>query len=142
MYLEEALFAHATSDVGLGALIGTRFRPLKLDEADQLPGIAYQMISTVTDYAHDGPSSTLESRYQFTVKAATYGEAKAVKEALEKAFQAFDDQPGQMGGASGVLIADMFVENEVDIYGGEEVEAQESYIIPVDYIIDYYESLP
>lgn len=92
-YTIETAITKALEDEGtITAIIGTspvRLYPLIAEQGAALPYIVYQQISGVRDYTMDGPTGYVDSRYQITCWAATYGAAKRLFEAVRKFFNGF-----------------------------------------------------
>ena len=121
MTIEEALNIYLLATSSVTNIVSTRIYPNVIPQDAAMPALAYQRISASRDMAHDGPAGMAYPRFQLTCLATTYGGAKALCNALRVAL---DGYRGLMGGASGVQVEGIFVENDFDGYnqeGGEQV---------------------
>jgi hypothetical protein len=90
---------------GVAALVGTRIYPLRFPQRVTLPAIRYQIISTIGQVAHTGPSGLRMYRVQLSAAAATYEGAAQVAEAL---WLACDGRKGLLGpGSSATVVNDL-----------------------------------
>ncbi len=113
MNIEEALYYHLSHDAGVIILAGARGYPQVIPQDASLPAWAYQRISGPRLLAHDGPTGLASPRFQITCTGNTYGEAKNLCNAIRVALDGFR---GLMGGAGGVQVESVGVENEIDGY--------------------------
>jgi len=111
MRLEEALYAHLSGDADVAALVGDRIYPLLVPQDADLPALAYQRISGVPIYAHDGPPGLARARVQITCLGRSYSEAKDLAARVRAALSGYR---GTMGGAGGVEVGAAFIENHRD----------------------------
>lgn len=107
-YLEEAIVARLAAHTGVAALIGARAYPLVVPQDVALPALAYQVISSVPYYAHDGGSGLARTRVQFTLHADTYMQIKALQKQCRLCWHAYS------GTVGGVRIDEAAIDNEVD----------------------------
>ncbi len=111
--IEEALYTHLISHAGLTAIVGNRIYPVLLPQDVTFPAVTYQRISTVREYAQEGPSGLAHPRFQFSCWAETYEEAKAVAEQIRFALS------GYKGTINNVRIDAVYIEDDNDIYDPE-----------------------
>jgi hypothetical protein len=105
MSLESELVQYLTANPGLAALVGTRIYPLRFPQRVTLPAIRYQVISTIGQVAHTGPSGLRMYRVQLTAAAATYDAAAQAAAAL---WLACDGRKGLLGpGSSATVVNDL-----------------------------------
>jgi len=113
------------ADVDVAALVGTRVYAFPLRQNPVLPDITYQRVS--------GPRDALlgvaKPRYQFTAWSLSYGEARAVAQAVDDCLQRYK------GTSEGVLIISSIVVNDLDIYDPETGR----HTCPVDVMLKYWE---
>ena len=90
--IETAITKALEDEATITAIIGTdpvRLYPLIAEQGAALPYMIFQQISGVRDYTMDGPSGYVDSRYQITCWAATYGAAKRLFEAVRIFFNGY-----------------------------------------------------
>lgn len=131
--LKKAIYAHATADAGVSALVGTGVFPEGDVPANApLPYVASKLVSNVP-VEHLGGSSTLSrARWQFTARAETSLLAAQIGDALRAAF---NRTAGTLGaGASTVTVDDVLVQLEME----EPLDPEDaSGRGPFGYIIDF-----
>lgn len=98
MKIEEAIVVHAKDNTELFSLVGSRFKPSRLDQGTPYPAIVYERISTDPDFVHSGPSGFELVRFQFNCYASTFSQVTDVADALVKAFAGFRGLMGSTGG--------------------------------------------
>ncbi|MCL5995496.1 MAG: DUF3168 domain-containing protein [Chloroflexi bacterium] len=107
---EEALVALLTGDTTINTMIGARIYPLVVPQTSIRPAIAYQVISNVPSYTHDGPADHARERIQLTLEGNSYAQARALAGEVRR----------KLGGYRGVVgdltIGSSFIENDVDSY--------------------------
>jgi len=113
MEIDEALVAHLTGDAAVSALIGTKVRPLRADPDDTAPYIVYQRIVTTEEHSHSGPTGVQRPRFQFSCVGSSYAQARTLAIAVRASLNGFS---GLMGGAGGVTVGWVNVDNEVEDY--------------------------
>lgn len=133
MIIEEALYTHVTSNSGFAALASARLYPMVIPQDAALPAVAYQRISGVRVHDMQEAAHLAHPRYQFTVVASSYSNARAVVNALRTALVGY---MGTMGGAGGVRVMAVFCENEID--NGFD-QASGRFTIRIDFIVWHYE---
>lgn len=111
---EESLKARLGAVSGVTDLVSTRVYPVKLPQGPTLPAVTYQRISTIKESAMGNDAGISRTRFQVTCWAETYSALKGVSEAVRAALQRFQ------GTSGGVEVLDSFLENDMDIYSGEE----------------------
>lgn len=96
MDIETALVAYLKARTGLTALIGgssPRVYPGLVPESrgndDNYPALTYQIISALSDVAHDGPTGLTNTRIQIVAWARTYPAAVAIRNQLHDAMTGF-----------------------------------------------------
>jgi hypothetical protein len=124
--IEEAVYFKMVSDADLFELVGTRVYPLFVPQDVPLPAIAYQKISSVKHQAHAESSHLAMSRFQFTIEADDYADAKDTAEALRNCWDSFAGFVGNTQG--GLTIQGTTIENEMD---GENIGASGQQTTPL-----------
>ncbi len=114
MSMEADLLAVLEANAGVSALVGARIYPMVLPQRVTLPAIRYQVISTIPQPTHNGPSGLRQYRLQLSVHAATYSSAQAVAEAL---YTALDGKKAIFGSGTSCTVV-----NDVSDY--EETSGQ------------------
>lgn len=116
MIVEEALAARLEGFAGLSALVADRIYPLALPQEPTPPAVVFLKVSGPRDLTQSGASGLVNPRFQVDAWAATYSSAKAVAEQVRLALIGFS---GTMGGASGVYVSGVNLDNERDLYEDE-----------------------
>lgn len=89
MSLEAGLYAHLIGHPGVSQITGSRVYPEKIPQNAEMPALAYRLISTVDDEAHDRDPGLVAARFQLDVLAARAAEAIALRDALRPALKGF-----------------------------------------------------
>jgi len=126
--IEQAILTELLGQSGLTDLIGERIYYVKAPQDVDTPYIVFFKVSAPREHSHDGASGLAHPRFQLSIFATTYYEAKQIAEQVQTALQAYS---GTMGGAGGVEVGASFYENETDIWE----EGQKLYHIAADYLI-------
>jgi len=106
-----------------------RIYPLRLPPDPQLPAIAYARISTPRVRCLTGYSHLAMPRFQFTVWAVTYGEAKALVDEVITALDCYS------GTVDSVVIQASHIDNEVSM-----IEPTTGFFgMPLDFIVAHTE---
>ena len=105
---ETGLITFLNSCGALTAFVGTRIYPKVLPPETTLPAIAFNKISAVPDYSHDGGSDFTPIRMQFSCWADDPLEAKNVAMELKRQLSGYSGQLGdqEIGGAFVVMERD------------------------------------
>ncbi len=121
MSIEIAIRARLAGFAGLSALVGTRIYPNFIPEGSTLPAIAYEVISAERESAMGADIGTSHFRIQLTIFATSYSETGQLLDVATQtrlALQRFS------GTVAGVEICNIFIENDLDIYGENVVQFQ------------------
>lgn len=129
MELEVALYTYLSTHAGLIALTSTRIYPDDLPQSPTYPAVVFNMISGPRVHAMGSDPGLTYPRYEFTCWGSTKASARAV--ALQ-VIAALQDYTGTMGGAGGVTIQRIFLEDESD---GEADPMLNRYSRIVEFII-------
>jgi len=116
--IESGLFAFLEANAGITALVGTRIFPLRVPEGATLPALVYHKISGPSAHSKDGDMSLNHPRYQFTVWADKYADAKAVRTAVNAALNSFVNG-STMGG---IVVDQIIAENDADLHDPQTLE--------------------
>lgn len=111
MTIEAAMRAHLIADPGVSGLVGQRIYPIAMPQGTTLPAITYQRVSTVRIGSKQGPTGMAQPRLQINCWSKSYGDAKALADAVRVAL---DGYRGLMGGA--VDVWETVVGTDVDLY--------------------------
>jgi hypothetical protein len=114
-----------TAATGLTALVGTKIYPLTVPQDIELPYVSYFIVSDVPEHAMGTDAEIETVRLQVSCWADTYDVAKAIEVQVRAALSRY--RSGN--------IKDIFFENSLDLYDGEEGV----YHVPCDFIIFYSE---
>ncbi len=124
MTLEESLVAALTANTAIHALIGGRIFELTVPQDADLPAMAYQVISSSGDLAHDGPSELSQARVQLACVGSRYRFAVQLAEVVKGFFQGYR---GQLGGGVHVGFCEY-----LNAFDGSVDEAPAAYVRYVD----------
>lgn len=130
--VEEAVKARLGAVSGVTSLISTRVYPVKLPQSATLPAVTYQRVSTIRENAMAADPGVARTRLQVTCAADSYSGLKAVTEAVRAALQRY------RGTVGGVVVLDVFLDNETDLFGEEENDAG-VYLTAQDFIVIHRE---
>ena len=86
MSLETELRTLLLANAGVSALIGTRLRPLRLQDNETLPATTYQRVVTTPWNAMSGAHDAAGTLMQLDSYAEEYADAEAVSEAIQTAL--------------------------------------------------------
>lgn len=81
--MEAALIGRLLAAAEVAGLVGARITPGRRDQGGALPAVVLHRISGLPDYHLTAASGLEASRVQLDCWAATYGEAKAVAQAIK-----------------------------------------------------------
>lgn len=105
--IETLLYSGMTGYAGLSALISTRLYPIEAEGGAAFPHVVYQRVSSPKELAVTGLVAGALTRFQFTIRAATYASLRAVAVQVKAALLAL---------STGVVtIYGVYVENEIDL---------------------------
>lgn len=110
MSIEKAIYTRLSEFAGLSALVAARIHPLKLPQNVTYPCVTFSKISTERHSAMGADAAVTRSRYQVSSWAKNYSDVEPVSEQVRAALQRF------RGTVSSVVIQDIFIENELDLY--------------------------
>jgi hypothetical protein len=129
------LRAHVIADAAVMAMVGDRMFPVKLPQNVLYPALSYNQVSGVRTYDLCGPTGRVRPRITINSWAETYADARDLAHAVRKAIEGFT---GTMGGSPGTPIANVTLDNEVDL---DEPEAGLVGVFRVmqDYLLSYEE---
>ena len=113
MTIEAAITKHLTENAGVASVAAGRVYPKHLPQNPTYPAIVYHRISGPREHSHDGSSGLAHPRFQFDLYAASHVACKDLAEKLRLALDAFK---GTMGGAGGVDVNGVFLEDDDDGY--------------------------
>lgn len=132
MHIEEAIYSYLSTYAGLTALTSTRIYPGALPQKCTLPAIVYSRISTPRVHTMGNDPGLASPKFQFDIWAETLLSALGVKAQLKKALQ---DYSGTMGGAGGVTVQAILLDDERQDYEPET----KLHNIQMDFIIWHLE---
>lgn len=131
MDFEASLKAYLAGYAGLSALRAGRIYPLILPQNPTLPAQTYQLISAPREYIHNADAGhTTRARVQIDNWGASYGDVKALATQTKAALDRFT---GVMGGAGGVRIIGVWLDDETDFYEPEPAQ----YRVSQDFLFEY-----
>ncbi len=86
MSIETSLAAHLAENVPLA---GGRVHPAALPQRPSLPALVYLRVSGVPTYDHDGPTGTVEARFQVSCWATRYGTARQLAAQVRSCLEGY-----------------------------------------------------
>jgi hypothetical protein len=141
--LEVAFNAHLSADAKVRELVSnepfgentTRIFPVFMQGA-RFPAVVYYKDSSPRDYTHDGASGAVTSIIHVLCMAKIYREVKELADAVRKAVSGFGPPeagiPAMLGGADGIQIGGLFVDDDKDLpYAFDEEETLSCYVVLV-----------
>lgn len=132
MHLEEALYTYLSTYAGLIALTSTRIYPEEKPQNCIMPAVVYSRISTPREHTMGTDPGLASPRFQFTIYDTNHKNMLDVKAQIKAALQ---DYSGVMGGAGGVTVQAVILDDENAGYDAETKQ----YYTDVDYIIWHLE---
>ena len=110
MTIEADLYTLLTASTSVTAAVGTKLRPGAAKQADTLPYVVYDRVST--DYPHHlkGGCTRENTRVAFDCFANTFSSAQTIADALE------DRLHGKTGTVGSTVFDSIFVENRFTDY--------------------------
>lgn len=139
MKIQEAIGLHVLGHEPLTALIGDRFYPRRWPPKAELPGGFYFQVSRPSEYAHGSALGLVEARWQFSWLARDVPGGKTgyqqVTEIAAASRARFEAWRGTMGGAGGVAVTAVFLDNEFD---DDDPETGLALVVQ-DFLIRYQE---
>jgi hypothetical protein len=111
MDVGSALRAKLLTETSVAEALGKRIYPVRFPQAPTYPAATYQVATTTTGYATDGPSGDCHVRIQFDVYAATYKAVLAVASTIRAALNGWSGTAGDPA----VTIIGVFWHNEMDL---------------------------
>ncbi len=124
--IETTICGYLLTKSAITSLVGTRIRPIALQQGETLPAIAYSLAAENVMYRYGGKDYT-ESRMQFDVIATSYLTAKTIAEALDSTLS------GLSGTVGSTVIDGIFKNLEIDEYE----DATKTCRVILDYSINY-----
>jgi len=109
----QAVQDHLAADAGVSALVSTRIYPQILPQNPTYPALIYQQITESPEPAMGSDTGLVAITVQVDSYATTYSGAKALAAAVRSALNR------HRGTVSTVDIADVFLENTLDLYESE-----------------------
>jgi len=130
MIIEHAIKEELLLNTNLTHLVSGRIYYVSAPQDVQTPYIVFFKVTAPREHSHDGASSLVNARFQFSVFDVTYKKCKEIAEEIRLSIQGFS---GYMGG--GVYVNGCFYIDEIDNY---EVETK-LYHLAVDYSLWHHE---
>ncbi len=125
MSIDDALYTRLSGYSALTALVSTRIYPILLPQDCDLPAVAYQKISEISEHAMGIDSTVLQKRFQVSAFAEKYSMAKDVAAQIRAALSRYRATVG------GVIIQDILFEGEIVLHEPDT----DIYHIPLDFIV-------
>jgi len=126
--IETALMTFLLAQSGITDLVSDRIYFVIAPQETEKPYMVVTKVDGPRSHSHEGSSHLAHPRFQFSVFATKYSDAKNVIAALQTAL---DGYSGTMGGESGVKVGAALYEDENDFY---ETDTKLHHVA-ADYII-------
>lgn len=84
--IEQVVYADLTTGAGATAMGNAKGYPLMIPAKATMPAWCYQRVAAKRETMHQGAQTMTTVVLQFTVQAATYGEAKALAEVIRARY--------------------------------------------------------
>jgi len=131
--IEHALRTALVEDGTVNGYVAGRVYYAHAPQDVATPYIVLVRVSGPREYSHDGATGLYRARFQFSIFATSYYEAKSIADGIRTV----------LSGASGQLVDDptdtigaSFLDNEVDMYeAGSQAGDISLYHIAVDYLV-------
>lgn len=136
--LEESLVAGLLAQSAITSIIGTRVYPEQCPQKGARPCLVYVLTNEPREYALDG--MTIYRRASVTIDAESFSraEADALAEAVAAYMHGPGTFPGPMGGASGVIINEVSLNDETNAdYSGNDGRDRPLRVTSQDYSLRY-----
>ena len=134
MLIEQALMTFLLAQDGITGYVGDRIYYVQAPQETPQPYMVISKVDGPREHSHDGSSHLAHPRFQLSVFASTYSDAKNCVAALQTAL---DGYTGTMGGAGGVYVGSSLFDDENDLtwVDDENSGAPGLYGVVADYII-------
>ena len=136
MIIEEALYTYLSTHAGLSALVSTRVYPVVMPQGCTLPAVTYQKIDGPRVHAMGSDAGLAHPRFQVSCWGSTY---KSTKDVAAQVRAALQDYTGTMGGAGGVSVGGVFLDDENDLF--DDAAGTGVYHVALDFIVWHTEAV-
>lgn len=122
------IYALLNNDSAVGALIGTKIRPMKAAQDDDYPYLIYESISKPSLQSKDGNTGWYKMRYQLSMLATSLSTVQSIAEAVRVAL---DNQSGTIAGFE---VQNITFEDERDLFNDNSA-IDGVYMLQQDYFL-------
>lgn len=133
MLIEAAIAKQLLANTGVATLVGTRIYPVWLPQGCTYPAISYLKVSGSRVHTMGASEAGANPRVQISCWGRTYADVKSVASAVRAALDQFS---GTLGGAGGVSVQAIQLDNELDLIDPNS----ELYHVPMDFLTWYTEA--
>ena len=127
--VEEALTARLEGSTSVTGLASTRIYPMRLPQEPKFPALTYDLVSNVRESFMTADDGQATARLQVTAWAKDPLGASGLSEGVRTATQRW------AGTSTGVVVDEMFIENEFSFYDDDT----STYAHSLDLIVHYQE---
>ena len=143
MLIEEALYQLLRDNPGVSAITEGRIFPVTIPQLEKdktaYPALVYTLTQRQRSQTHDGPDGLVKSYFQLECIAKKYTvEAKPLADAVRLAV---NGKSAALAAIYGMHVKGVFLQDERDTYGFDEVEQLSLYDAEMDLIIQHREAL-
>lgn len=142
MLIEEALYTLLSSDAGITAIVADRIYPVTMPELEKgktfYPALTFTLTNRDRQQTHDGPTPLVRSHYVFSCLGPQYFQVKTL---AQKVRLALNGKSTALAVIYEDLVKGIFLEDEDDEYLFDDVEALALYHVPLNFMIQHWETL-
>jgi SPP1 family predicted phage head-tail adaptor len=128
------LITKLVNDANVGAIVGTRVRPIKLHRLDVYPAIVYRITNAAPLNTSGGedPSGTETARVEVTCIGRSYADAKGLARAVRSCISGWRDET--LSPAISMCHLDPEADNDIDLEPSQDAGF---YPVVQEYLIDF-----
>lgn len=143
MLIEEALFTLLSTNAGVIGIVEDRIFPVTMPQLEKdktaYPAVIYTLVQRPRSQTHDGPDALVRSFFQIECVAKKYtAEAKPLANAVRLAL---NGKSADLATIYGGHVKGVFLQDERDNFGFDEVEQLSLYDIEMDFTVQHKEAL-
>jgi len=142
MLIEEALYTLLSTDADIVEIVADRIYPVTMPELEKgktfYPALLFTLTNRERQQTHNGPTPLVRSHFTLSCIGPRYFVVKGLAQAVRIALN------GKSTALSAIyedLVKGIFLEDEDDEYLFDEVEALSLYHVPLNFVIQHWETL-
>lgn len=142
MLIEEAIYTLLSTDAGITAIVEDRIYPVTMPELEKgktfYPALIFTLTNRERDQTHQGPVPLVRSHYTISCLGPQYFQVKSLAQAVRIAL---NGKSTALAVIYEDLVRGIFLQDEDDEYLFDEVEALALYHVPLNFLIQHWETL-